>query len=139
MPTKTARPVQISAGSNRRDEEKAFFDLTPEERQKCERFWLKFKILERLQFGALLIPLLAFWAFPSLEARMPRFLGLAFITVFVVCHIWLYSLDCPRCSATFSGGLIALLPRVNYPWKCYGCDLGRRELKYIAHLASDLN
>jgi hypothetical protein len=139
MPAKTTCSVQILASSNGGDEEKAFSDLTPEERQRCERFWLKFKTPERLQFGALLIPLLTFWAFPSLEARMPRLLGLGFITVFVVCHIWLYSPDCPRCSATFSGGLIVLLPRVNYPWKCYGCDLSRRELKYIAHRASDPN
>jgi hypothetical protein len=111
--------------------ETTFLDLTPEEREKCRTFWSKFRALERIQVGSLLIFLL----FPTmsdwLRTRMPVSIWLAAFTAFLVAHVWLYALDCPRCGVTFSGGLIALLPRVRYPWRCYGCDLSRRELKYI--------
>jgi len=112
--------------------EATFRDLTPEEREKCKTFWSKFKALERVQFGSLLIfflvPAMSQW----LHIRFPVFVWWAPFFAFLVAHVWLYALDCPRCGATFSGGLIALLPRVRYPWKCYGCDLSRRELKYVS-------
>jgi hypothetical protein len=130
MSFRITRSFQVSATGDRSTQEHAFSDLTPEEREKYRRFWFKFKTLERLQFGSLSLPLLLFWAFPRLEVTAPRELVGALLAIFVITHVWLYSLDCPRCSAKFSGGLIALLPRVNYPWKCYGCDLSRSELKH---------
>jgi hypothetical protein len=117
---------QISAEVNRSLEEKTLSGLNPEERGKCSKFWMKFRILERLQWIALAIPLLLFWVFPGLEARTPRTLFLFLFGVFGVYHVWLYTLNCPVCGAKFSGGLVALLPRVNYPWKCDGCYLSRR-------------
>jgi hypothetical protein len=109
-------------------------DLTPEERVNYRKFWVKFKTLERLQIGALFLAFVLPRTCPGIDVSVhARWLVAAFLAVFLVTHVWLYNLDCPRCSAKFSGGLIALLPRVNYPWKCYGCDLSRSELKQASN------
>jgi hypothetical protein len=57
------------------DEERAVDDLMAEERNRCRKFWLKFRILERIQLGSLFVPLLLLWAFPNIGARIPRTLG----------------------------------------------------------------
>ncbi|MFZ0800921.1 MAG: hypothetical protein WBQ09_18390 [Terriglobales bacterium] len=109
-------------------------DLTPQERAKYRTFWAKFKTLERLQIGSLFLAFVFPLMLPRVDASVHgRWIVAVLLGIFLVTHVWLYNLDCPRCSAKFSGGLIALLLRVNYPWKCYGCDLSRRELKQASN------
>jgi hypothetical protein len=37
-------------------------------------------------------------------------------------------LTCPRCGATYSGGLISILNRSSFLDHCYGCDLTTKKL-----------
>jgi len=123
---------QVALARDSPREKKVFADLSPEERENCRKFWLKFRILERLHWGVLPLPALLWWLFAVLAAKAPRGIGYVVLTVFILSGVWLYNLECPRCHAKFSGGLIALLPQVRYPWDCYGRDLSRRELRYIS-------
>jgi hypothetical protein len=131
--------LRVSADADSDGAQKAFADLTPEERERCKKFWEKFKTLERTQLGSLLLLVLLPWASNRFHVGIPGVVAVGLLIVFLVSHVWIYALDCPRCRATFSGGLIALLPRVRYPWSCYGCDLNRRQLKYISQRVHDLN
>jgi len=131
--------LRISANADSESAQKTFSDLTPEERAKCRKFWVRFKTLEAAQVASLLLLFLLPWASSRIHITVPGIVPLALLAIFLVSHVWIYALDCPRCGATFSGGLIALLPRVRYAWSCYGCDLSRRELKYISQHAGDLN
>jgi hypothetical protein len=136
VPITFRRSIEVSGSLDRSAEDDELTDLTPDEREKYRKFWFKFKTLERLQLVSLFILILLPWAFPRLSTRSSGAFDLAVVTILLVSHVWLYCLDCPRCGVKFSGGLLALLPRVNYPWKCYGCDLSRRELKYVSsHMA----
>jgi len=133
VPIKFGKSFNVSLARDRTQEESAFLDLTPEEREKCRKFWWKFRLLERTQIFSLFIPMLVLWVFPRVERHIPWALGVTIVLIFGVTHVWMYNLDCPRCGVKFSGGLIALLPRIRYPWDCYGCDLSRSELKYISN------
>jgi hypothetical protein len=123
---------EVPAEVNHSREEKTFADLNPEQREKCRKFWLKFRILERVSWLSFLTPLLATCLFPGVVAKVPRVIFLAPFALWFGAKVWLYNLSCPLCGAKFSGGLITLLPRLRYPWDCYGCGLSRRELRYIS-------
>ena len=123
---------------DRSREQETLAGLSVEEREKCTKFWLRFRMLERLGLGGLLLPALLSWAVPKFSARVPTPFWLVCLVGGLGCLAWQNCLDCPRCGARFSGGLIAFFARKS-TWKCYGWDLSRRDLKYISQHASDLN
>jgi hypothetical protein len=106
--------------------------LTPAERDKCRAFWLKYKMIERVHWGAL-IPLAIVLISRSPNPTLAQ-VSQAGIFVFLFTAVWMRNLDCPVCNAKVSGGLITLLPRVRHwrIWPCFGCGLKRGELKKIS-------
>jgi len=135
---KILRLFRITVQSAAVDSQQVFADLTPEERDRCRNFWFRFRLLERVGFTLLIIPAIARWLLPRFSSRFPAWFWTACIATSIASWVSLYNLDCPRCSAKFSGGLIALLGS-RWLWKCYGCDLRREDVKYISEHASDLN
>ncbi|HUM06294.1 MAG TPA: hypothetical protein VLT90_12595 [Terriglobales bacterium] len=112
-------------------EEKAFAELSAQEREKYREFWRKSRILSALVVTPLLLAF-ACWVFPALWLKIPGLVAVVFLAMFAVAYVWLQKLRCPRCNAEFHGGIVGgLIPTIP-SWKCYACDLSDDEVKYIA-------
>ena len=121
----------ISIGSDRSSDENILAYLTPDERDRYLNWWRKFKLLDRLNWlgiGLALIGPLSVRYRPSIDWRAVMWLGLV---MYVATRIWLRALTCPRCGATYSGGVITVIQRFSSLSKCYGCDLKQRELRLL--------
>jgi hypothetical protein len=108
-------------------------DITPDERDRYLAWWAKFKMLDRLNWVGVGLVLLSYFAsrrYPSVDWRTVVVSGLV---VTLATRIWLRSLTCPRCGATYSGGLITVINRLSFLNKCYGCDLSLRGLRQLEH------
>lgn len=102
--------------------------LTSEGREKYRQFCRKFKWLAGIQWIALLFLLAICWARPSSHGGIVDRLLMIPVVLFIIARIWIYNLDCRRCGARFSGGLIRAISNI-YPSNCYGCYLRRDEIK----------
>ena len=121
----------ISIGVDRSVDENALLDVTPEERDRYLAWWRKFKMLDLFNWmgiGLLLASALGSAHHSANEWAKVAWLG---FSLFVVTRIWLRVLNCPRCGATYSGGLITALQRFSSLSKCYGCDLSKRGLRAL--------
>ena len=121
----------ISIGVDRSSDENLLADLTIDERERYLSWWRKFKELDRLNWvgiGLGVAPPFASMYVPSFQWRYISMLGLV---LFVCTRIWLRALTCPRCGATYSGGLITVFQRFSSLSECYGCDLSKRALRML--------
>jgi len=78
--------------TNTPDPRKAFLDLTPQECANCRRFWLRFRILERVQTGSLLILLALPWFSHSFAVKVPASIRVTLLVAMLASHVWLYAL-----------------------------------------------
>jgi len=111
-------------------EEKAFAELSFQEREKYRRFWRKSRILGSLVVALLLLAF-ACCFFPVLWLKIPRLAAVVSSATLVVAYVWLNKLHCPRCNAEFQGGFVGGLIPTLPSWKCFGCDLSLDEVKYV--------
>jgi hypothetical protein len=121
----------ISIGIDRSSDENALADLTIDERERYLGWWRKFKELARLNWlgiGLAVASPFGSQYYPALQWRYMFLLGLV---LFVSTRIWLRVLTCPRCGATYSGGLITVIQRFSSLNTCYGCDLTKRALRAL--------
>jgi hypothetical protein len=121
----------ISIGIDRSADENTLGDLTPDERERYMACWRKFKMLDRLAW--LGVGLLLAGSFSTYHHRPNAWqpsalLGLA---IFLTTRIWLRVLTCPRCGATYSGGLITIFQKFSFLNKCYGCNLSQNQLRAL--------
>jgi len=111
-------------------EEKAFAELSAQDREKYREFWRKSRVLRSALVTGLLLAM-PIWIYPIMEADIPWRLAVAFCVVLAAIYAWLQRLHCPRCNAEFYGGLFG--GASSFPsWQCYACELSHEEVKYIA-------
>jgi hypothetical protein len=109
-------------------------DTTPEERERYLAWWAKFKLLDRINWLGLGLAMLS-----GFESRRHFATGWSIMVMFGVVlilatRVWLRVLICPRCGATYSGGLITVINRFSFLNKCYGCDLSLSGLRKLEKL-----
>ena len=108
--------------------------ITPVERDRYLAWWAKFKLLNRINwFGIGLVLLSSFESrrYSGINWSMTVTFGLVLI---LATRLWLRVLTCPRCGATYSGGLITAINRFSFLSKCYGCDLSLSGLRKLEKL-----
>lgn len=121
----------LSIGVDRLPDEKFLADVSPEERDRYLAWWQKFKMLDRLNWLGLGLFLLSLLGVGYGWSSQRENLGLAGVVLYVTTRVWLHVLTCPRCGATYSGGLIAAVQRFSSLSKCYGCDLSQSGLRAL--------
>jgi hypothetical protein len=120
----------ISIGGDHSSDEDVLADLTLEERDRYLTWWRTFTLLDRLNWVA--IGLILAPAFASLYGlKNWKTFALLGCALFIVTRVWLRVLTCPRCGATYSGGLITVFQRFSSLSTCYGCDLSKRALRVL--------
>ena len=118
----------ISIGLDRSGDENALADITPDERDRYLSWWRRFKLLDRLNWLGLGLLLAGPLCARYVDWQTVTWLGLV---LFVATRIWLRALTCPRCGATYSGGLITVIQKFSFLGKCYGCDLSQAQLRTL--------
>jgi hypothetical protein len=121
----------ISIGIDRSLDENSLADVTSEERDRYLAWWRRFKLLDRLNWLGIGLFLASFMGFRHQWSREREHIALLAFVLFFVTKVWLYVLTCPRCGATYSGGLITVFQRFSSLIKCYGCDLSQSGLRAL--------
>ncbi len=123
MRFKITPATKISLSLDRSAEEKLLADVTIEERDRYLSRWRKFKALNLANWLGIVLVLAAYFLV-RLYASNDWWAVLVFgVLLSLATSVWLRVLNCPRCGATYSGGLITIIQRFSSLRKCYGCDL----------------
>jgi len=109
-------------------DENALSDLAPAEREHYLAWWRKFKMLDLLNWLGIGVGFGGYFGHRYYASGSWERIAIAGFALVLVTRVWMRALICPRCGATFSGGLITVIKRFSFLDKCYGCDLSRREL-----------
>src|SRR5262249_39925132 len=116
--------------------ENALFDATPEERDRYLEWWHRFKMLDRANWLGIGLVLGSSLLSGRYSWSSWRTVGVAGFCLFLVTRVWMRALTCPRCGATYSGGVITVINRFSPLSTCYGCDLSKRGLAALEREAA---
>ena len=102
--------------------------LTPDERNRYSAWMRRFQMLDSLNWLGIGLAVGSGFGFRYYSANAWRNCALLGFALFFVTRVWLRVLACPRCGATYSGGIIKVFDGLSFLNKCYGCDLRQRDI-----------